>query len=178
MTIYTIGHSNHPWERFLELLEAAKIELVMDVRSFPRSRWPQFNGDALRDRLDVAGIGYRYFGTELGGHSDTTTASYQEIAKSASFRESLKLVTNIAGDRRSALMCSEHEPLECHRCLLVGRYLADQGRKVAHILRDGAIEDHRLTEQRLLRKFDRRLPAGTDREGSAYTLQEQRIRQI
>lgn len=176
MTIYTIGHSNHPWERFLELLNVAKIEVVIDVRSYPRSRWPQFNKDVLRDRLCAAQMGYRYLGAELGGRGDATTVSYQEIAKSAPFQEAIKAVVAIAVKSPSALMCSEHEPLECHRCLLLGRRLLDQGMEVVHILRDGEIEGHQLTEQRLLRKHAGKLPAGKDRMSSAYALQEERIR--
>jgi uncharacterized protein (DUF488 family) len=176
MTIYTIGHSNHAWGRFLELLATAQIEIVIDVRSYPRSRWAHFNKEILQQGLGTAGIEYQFAGAELGGK--TKDMSYDQIAATASFQSALGSVIAIAATMRAALLCSEHEPLACHRCLLLGRHLVKRGMKVAHLLRDGTIEDHERIEQRLLSKHLRKIfPAEKELLSSAYSLQEQNIRQ-
>src|SRR5919199_142277 len=66
VTIYTVGHGRHPWAEFLALLREYRVELVCDVRSAARSRWPQFNGRVLEDSLRAAGIGYEWL-PECGG---------------------------------------------------------------------------------------------------------------
>jgi uncharacterized protein (DUF488 family) len=176
MTIYTIGHSNHPWERFLALLSAAKIRTLIDVRSYPRSRWPQYNRDVLKTGLDAVGIEYRFFGAALGGRGPSQDVRYQDIAETAEFGKAMTTVIAIAEQSRAVLMCSEHEPLQCHRCLLLGRNLAERNHNIIHILRDGQMERHTETEKRLLQKFADRDLLPTEYLGSAYLLQEHAIR--
>jgi hypothetical protein len=95
------------------------------------------------------------------------------------FAEGLTGVEEMAARTRPALMCSEHEPLTCHRCLLVGRRLAERGNDVAHILRDGRIETNTTTEERLLaltRQSNADLFAPrSERIAAAYRNQAQRI---
>jgi uncharacterized protein (DUF488 family) len=176
--IYTLGHSNHAWDRFLDLLALARIRIVIDVRSYPRSRWAHFNKGPLEHGLKKADIAYQFAGDELGGRGKMKDLTYDQIAATASFQSALGSVIAIAATIRPALLCSEHEPLACHRCLLLGRHLAKRGMKVAHLLRDGTIEDHERTEQRLLLKHLRKLfPAEKELLSSAYNLQERNIRQ-
>ena len=140
-TIYSVGHSSHDWSTFILLLDAAGIGVVIDVRSNPASRLPHFNRTALKERLNAVGIGYVFLGLELGGRArDGGVPDYDQMATSALFAEGLTKVEEMAARTRPALMCSEHEPLTCHRCL-VGRRLAERGNDVAHILRDGRIAD-------------------------------------
>jgi uncharacterized protein (DUF488 family) len=73
------------------------------------------------------------------------------MARNPLYLAGLARVLEIAGHSRPVLMCSEHEPLECHRCLLIGRSLANRAILVSHILRDGRIEPHAETEERLLK---------------------------
>lgn len=81
--ILTIGHSNHPIERFLQLLQNAGVTLLADVRSFPTSRYaPQFNRETLAQALKTAGIAYAYFGKELGGRGAADPAALQRDRKS------------------------------------------------------------------------------------------------
>ena len=157
-SIYTVGHSNHQRERFLELLRGAGVSAVADVRSKPFSRrHPQFSRPALAKTLADAGIAYVFLGEELGGQPADAALlrdgapDYERMAASAPFRRGLDRAIETAGSHRLAIMCAEREPLECHRFLLVSRHLALRGARIAHILADGTIEEHGATVQRLLR---------------------------
>jgi uncharacterized protein (DUF488 family) len=132
--LFTIGHSNHDWAHFLHLLERPNISVVADVRSYPSSRLPHFNASTLKARLAAAGISYVYLGSELGGRSrDGTPPDYERMAAAPTFLQGLARVEEIAAGTRLAVMCSEHDPLTCHRCLLVGQHLAQRGIEIGHI---------------------------------------------
>jgi uncharacterized protein (DUF488 family) len=155
--LFSIGHSNIAAERFLGLLRAAGADAVADVRSTPFSRrFPWFSGKNLAPLLAREGMLYAPFGDALGGRPRDTdlycdgVADYEAMAKRTEFRSGLERLVSLARERRVCLMCAEREPLDCHRCLLVARALADRGLAVGHILHDGAIEPHAATEARLL----------------------------
>jgi len=151
MRVWTIGHSNHAWANFVSILRVHGITALADVRSCARSRFPQFNEDVMRERLVAVGIEYFHLGEKLGGRpADCEAPDYEAIARSVAFSAGLGRVECIANQQRLVLMCSEHDPLTCHRCLLAGRRLAERGANVEHILRDGTIERHEETEKRLL----------------------------
>jgi uncharacterized protein (DUF488 family) len=178
--VFTVGHSSHDWATFQRLLDRAEIGVVVDVRSNPVSRLPHFNRTALRERLNAAGVGYVFLGLELGGRPRSGgVPDYEKMAAGPLFAEGIARVEETAARTRPALMCSEHEPLSCHRCLLVGRRLAERGVSVAHILRDGSIEPNELTEDRLLAltgQTERDLLAPRqDRLRAAYRIQGLRI---
>jgi uncharacterized protein (DUF488 family) len=155
--LFSVGHSNIAVERFVTMLRASGVEAITDVRSTPASRFfPWFSANALATRLEQHGIGYETYGDTLGGRPRDPSlyrdgiADYEAMAKRSEFQTGIdRLVTAVAG-RRICLMCAEREPLDCHRCLLVARALAERGLAVGHILFDGSIEAHRATEQRLL----------------------------
>ena len=161
--VLTIGHSNHPLGFFIELLHRHRVTAVADVRSAPYSRFnPQFNQGALVDGLKGNGIDYVYLGHALGGRPDDPACyengrvRYDRVAGTASFRHGLDRVVDGAADHRIVLLCSEREPLDCHRTLLVSRALDEQGIQVAHILADGGLESHREAMDRLLDRFNLR----------------------
>jgi uncharacterized protein (DUF488 family) len=181
--VFTIGHSNLNWPTFQRLLDRAEIGVVIDVRSNPASRLPHFNRTALKERLNAAGVGYMFLGLELGGRPrNGGVPNYELMAASPLFAEGIARVEAMAARTRPALMCSEHEPLTCHRCLLVGRRLAERGVAVAHILRDGTIELNEVTEDRLLaltRQTEADLLASrADRLATSYRVQGQRIARV
>jgi uncharacterized protein (DUF488 family) len=156
-TILTIGHSRHSWERFTALLDGAGVEAIADIRSAPRSRFsPQFNKDAMAAALAARDIEYMFLGSELGGRPQSQAlytdgvADYEKMAASPEFRRGLERLMDVAARRSMAAMCSEADPLECHRCLLVGRALAEQGVDVRHILASGKVVTHAEVEDRLL----------------------------
>jgi uncharacterized protein (DUF488 family) len=155
LVVYSIGHSNHPIERFLELLRSADVSAVADVRSVPFSRrWPQFGRTRLEPALADAGIAYVYLGAELGGRpNDPALLSngrpdYGRMAATPGFQAGLDRVIDGARRYQIALMCAEREPRECHRFLLVSPHLVTRGVTIRHILADGAIEPHEATEVR------------------------------
>ena len=155
--VLTIGHSNHPLQTFLALLERHGVTALADVRSAPYSRFnPQFNRKALDANLEAVGIRYVFMGRALGGRPDDPSCyedgrvRYDRLAETPLFREGLERIVDGAGRECIALMCAEKEPLDCHRTILVGRSLAECGIGVAHILANGALEPHDETMGRLL----------------------------
>ena len=155
--ILTIGHSRHSWERFVELLGEARVDALADIRSTPRSRFlPHFNRHQLAAALAARNIAYIFLGETLGGRPQNPelyscgVADYEKMAASAEFRRGLAALIDEAGQHCVAVMCAEADPLECHRCLLVGRALTDAGLEVRHILASGAIMTHVGAEDRLL----------------------------
>ena len=156
--IFTIGHSNHSMEDFVALLTDNGVNMVVDVRSAPRSRWvPHFNPDSLEPALERVGIDYAFMGQELGGRpNDRSTygedgrVSYERAALADDFTDGVAVLVRQADERIIALLCMERDPLECHRALLVARALAEQGVDMRHILLDGSVEDHDTLMDRLL----------------------------
>jgi uncharacterized protein (DUF488 family) len=155
--VLTIGHSTHSWERFLTLLQGANVTAVADVRSSPYSRlYPHFNRKELREELRLNGISYVFLGKELGGRPTEDrfycegVADYEKMAQAPEFNKGLGRVIEGAKRYRIAIMCSERDPLDCHRCLLVGRALAQRGVLVNHILDNGNVVSHHEIEDKLL----------------------------
>jgi len=156
--VFTIGHSTHSWERFVALLRSASVTAIADVRTSPYSRhYPHFNRDSLREELRLDGISYVFLGKELGGRPREHrfycegVADYEKMAQAPEFSKGLDRIIEGAKKYRVALMCSERDPLDCHRCLLVGRALAQRGVRVTHILDDGNVVSHTEIEDTLLR---------------------------
>ena len=136
LIIYTVGHGRHPFEHFLRLLSRHRVELVCDVRSAARSRWPQYNGRVLAESLRERGIGYEWL-PECGG---------KVVAPPAELARGIERIVELASEVRAALMCSESRPVtaharqpraNCHRVGLLGPPLKSRGARLVHILPDG-----------------------------------------
>jgi hypothetical protein len=132
--VLTIGHSNLAADRFIALLQQAGVSAIADVRSLPFSRWcPWFSRKPLTERLASERMGYLAFGDALGGRPQKRqlyrdgVADYEAMAATLGFRAALERLTAAIGRHRVCLLCAEREPLDCHRCLLVGRALAEGG---------------------------------------------------
>src|SRR5580704_9678703 len=126
--LFSIGHSNIPVERFVDMLRSAGANTVADVRSTPASRrFPWFSGKNLASRLQGDGIAYLPFGDTLGGRPRDPVfyrdgvADYEKMAQQPEFCAGLDRLLKLARQHRVCLMCAEREPLDCHRCLLVSR---------------------------------------------------------
>lgn len=177
--VLSIGHSTHSWERFVSLLRNANVTAIADVRSSPFSRHhPHFNRTDLQRELRLDGISYVFLGEELGGRPRERRfycegiADYEKMAQSSEFKHGLDRILDGARRYRIALMCSERDPLDCHRCLLVGRALTQRGARVQHILDNGKIVSQAEIEGRLLdlsgRNADDFFSARADRLAAAY----------
>ncbi len=149
--IYTIGHSNHPKEAFLALLERYRITALADVRSFPYSRrYPDYNREVLKEWIKSYGIAYVFLGEQLGGRSQPLDLT-DRLKTKPSLAQGLERLRQGMARYRIALLCAEKDPLNCHRGWLLAPELEDRGIAVCHILADGGLERHRPdTEDRLL----------------------------
>lgn len=166
--IFTVGHSTQSYSSFLDSFVHYGVTAIADVRSVPFSRYtPQFNQSRLKEQLAWDGIAYVYLGDTLGGRPNDKSlttdgiADYTKMANSPEFRRGLDRV--IAGNHNYtiALMCAERDPIDCHRCLLVGRALHGHGFSVAHILGTGDIRLQTDIEEQLI-KLARQDPAQAD----------------
>ena len=146
--LYTVGHSNHLFETFLDLLRQHEIQLIADVRSSPYSRHaPQFNKEPFESRLAEARISYLFLGHILGGcpqdcrfYDSEGYVLYDQIVASPGFQQEMSALLHRADDTRTALLCGEENPLECHRRLMLGRVAVERGYEVLHLRGDGRVQ--------------------------------------
>ena len=144
ITLYTIGHSNRSLTEFLELLERHSIESLVDVRSAPYSRYvTHFNRADLEYSVESHKIRYTYLGAELGGrppgdefYDEHDHVLYYRVAQAPFFRGGIEKLIEEGAVYRTAFMCSEEDPTNCHRRLLIARVLMDEGVRVLHIRGD------------------------------------------
>ena len=155
-TVYTIGHSTHPIDDFMKILHAYIIELVVDVRTIPKSRHnPQFNQAELEQELHNQGIEYAHL-KELGGLRHTSETSINTGWKNASFRgfadymqtdefqTGLEQLIELASQKRSVIMCAEAVPWRCHRSL-IGDALVVRDIPVEDIFSEMNSKPHKMT---------------------------------
>lgn len=158
--IFTIGHSTRTIEAFVALLRAGGADMVVDIRSVPRSRTnPQFNPDALAPALAAYQIGHTRI-AELGGlrkasadippetnafWTNRSFHNYADYALTVDFRRGLAALEALAGERRCAIMCAEAVWWRCHRRLVADYSLAD-GREVFHLMGESRVEPARMTQ--------------------------------
>lgn len=150
VTIYTVGHSSHEADAFVGLLRQHGIELVVDVRSTPYSRYvPQANRENLARTLEAAGFAYRWLGDLLGGKPDGTSGDYDELRASPAFLQGVERLLDLAAESRTAIMCSEGDHRQCHRHKLITPVLLDHGTHVLHIQREGSLVDEKQEPRQL-----------------------------
>jgi uncharacterized protein (DUF488 family) len=157
--LFTIGHSNHSLDRFIELLLEHRLSTIADIRSGPYSKYsPHFNKDVLDSALRNAGIDYMFLGRELGAQRSEGDcyidgqAKYDRIAHLPAFQRGLEIVLQKVEHYRIALMCSESDPITCHRTILVCRELKKicPDLEITHLLGDGKVERQEMSEKRLV----------------------------
>lgn len=165
--LFTIGHSTRTIAEFVEILRSAGVDLVVDVRSVPRSRTnPQYNFDLLADELMPFHTGYERIG-ELGGLRGRSRSvppdvngfwenqsfhNYADYALSDEFERGLEHLTALGRKRSVAIMCAEAVWWRCHR-RIIADYLLLRGWNVVHLMSDKRIEPARIT------------PAARERDG-------------
>ena len=182
-TIFTVGHSNGTVEELMSLLTLANIDCVVDVRSVPMSKYaPQFNMESLKRYLSSHGVFYMHFGEEFGARRNDSIIGGQvnfekAVTTPAFLRGVERIKKGLAQGHHISLMCSEADPLACHRFAMVSRYFFDNGFDVKHILHTNEIVSHEELERQMiaemLRKRNSRLPE-VDRLFGTYTETDQR----
>lgn len=155
----------------MALLKKNCIQLVIDVRSKPYSRFRHFNREPLQERLSNQGIEYLYLGEELGGHpvkdeyyNSGGRVMYERLASSRKFRNGISKVVDESERCVCAVLCAEEDPADCHRHPLLATMLLERGAKVLHIRRDGSVQDAAKmgkSDSRQLAMFE---PVGEDFE--------------
>lgn len=156
MEIFTIGHSTKKIEEFIKILKAYGIEILVDIRTVPKSRHnPQFEGLKIEQALNVEGISYIHL-QQLGGlrrprksspnmeWRNTSFRGYADHMETEEFEEGLNILKKIAGEHKVAMMCAEAVPWRCHRSL-VSDVLKVEGWEVIHIMNDKIANKHELT---------------------------------
>ncbi len=150
--LYTVGHSNRPVAELIEMLRAAGVKRLVDVRAIPRSRrWPQYNGPVLAGSLTADGIDYAWRGDALGGFRKPRPDS-PHVALDGAFRGfadhmaapafAAAIEELLTGNGLTAIMCAEKLPAECHRSLIADCVLA-RGIEVVHLVAPGVREPAR-----------------------------------
>ena len=153
--IWTIGHSNHTTTEFMNLLATNRIQRVVDVRSTPySSHTPWFDETELPELLRRNQIDYKHMGRDLGGrptnpehYGPNGRAQYDLMALTRNFKSGLIQLARYARETPTAIMCTEKDPLRCHRTLMVCHELTAMetgtaGLEIGHILADGAVITH------------------------------------
>lgn len=156
--VYTIGHSNVPAFKIVELLKKNEIRVLVDVRSSPYSKHvSQFNREMFQSVLNQAGLDYKFAGEYLGGRPKDPTCykdgkipdghadflhivDYPAVMTKEWYQKGINRLLAIAGDQRTAIMCSEEDPARCHRQHLISQTLLKMGVEVLHIRGNGQIQ--------------------------------------
>lgn len=146
-SIYTIGYGNRPISNFIQLLQKFEIEILIDVRTNPFSRFnPEFRAKKLELHLINHEIKYLFLGTELGGKPSDLDCytngevDYSKIQSKDFFIAGIKEAINLNHEGlRVVLMCAEQSPLQCHRKALIGDFLKNKGFEILHIDKDGSL---------------------------------------
>ncbi len=128
--IYTLGTGNRSAEEFIAILRAYELEMAVDVRSLPRSRFPHFRQETLSRNLGEAGIGYVYMGQELGGYRDE---GFEAYTQTLAYLQGIERLERLASRCRCVILCAERLPERCHR-RFIARSLEERGWKAVHII--------------------------------------------
>lgn len=162
MDIYTIGHSNYSMERFIEMLNRYGIDVVVDIRGTPYSKYnTQYNKEALNNTLKELGFIYIYMGREFAAQRDNKLiytwegySDFEKVINEKSFLEGVeRLKVGLTKGYKIALLGAKQDPIECHRFALVGRDLRRRGFTLKHIEDDFSISSHEELEERLIGRY-------------------------
>lgn len=157
--LYTIGHSQHDFEYFSGLLKRNNINYVLDVRSTPYSKYAEtYNREQLSELLLGKNITYSYMGKYFGArpenmelYNEEGYLDFEKVAQSDFFIKGMKnVILGLNRGNNIALMCTEKDPIDCHRAILVARTFALNQVKVTHILPDGRLQTQEELDERLL----------------------------
>lgn len=158
--LISVGHSNHDWPAFVSLLRRAGVAVLADVRSSPYSgRYPHFNRELLVSALGDEGIPYVFLGDLLGGrprqpslYDDDGRVNYERVRRTEAFQRGLEQLARAGNGNLLAFLCSEEDPLQCHRGLMIAPALSELGLPPLHLRKDGSLETNEQMERRLFQE--------------------------
>lgn len=162
MDIFTIGHSNYSVDRLLDMLNYYNINCVVDIRGTPYSKYNiQFNKETIKQTLINKGYTYIYMGKEFAAQRENknlyTKEGYADFEKVVFDKDFLsgveRLKEGCKKGFRIALMGARQDPINCHRCILLGRTLIKAGFNLKHILDDYSLASQEELEEKLLEKY-------------------------
>lgn len=157
--IYTIGHSQHNVDYFIDMLKTYNINYLIDVRSMPFSQYASsYNKDILKATLIPCNINYAFMGEYFGARPKNTNLysekgylDFNKMKNSNTFLRGMEnVLKGIEQGNRIAFMCTEKDPIECHRAILVGNAFYEQGIDVEHILANNTLQNHSVLNKRLV----------------------------
>jgi uncharacterized protein (DUF488 family) len=158
--IFTIGYATFSIEYFVDALRKYSITAVADVRSAPYSRFkPEFKKNTIKKTLRENHIEYIFLGKHCGARAEDPSCyiggklNYALLKESENFQKGIKRILSGMQNYRIALMCAEKDPLNCHRTFLICRSLRSHPVTIKHILENDTLEEHAVTEKRLLKLY-------------------------
>ena len=155
--IFTIGYVSYPPDEMAKVLLSFGVSCLIDVRSNPHSAYyTQYNKEVFSEVLKQHGILYRNYAYELGARQEDprffTSEGYLDFPKftqSEQFQQGVKKIEQgIQMGYCFALMCAEKDPMTCHRAIMIGKALKEQGFTVNHIIYPDQIETQQEMELR------------------------------
>lgn len=152
--IFSIGHSNHSLEDFINLLQLHQIQILVDVRTSPYCKYATwFNKNELAQTVEKNNMEYLYLGRELGGYPSnpeyitaTRKIDYKRYAQSEEYQNTLQFLIEETTGKKASIMCAEADPKQCHRHMLITKSLLEKEIDVVHILADGTLDYPNLEE--------------------------------
>lgn len=160
--LYTIGHSQHDVAYFIDMLRKYDINYVLDVRSTPYSQFAEkYNRENIRAVLKKAGIEYSFMGNYFGARPEDRTLysqdgylDFEKTRNSVKFQNGVNnVIKGIHAGNNITLMCTEKNPIECHRAIMVARTFYERNIEVQHILADSSLQSHEVLNQRLINLY-------------------------
>ena len=159
--LFTIGHSNHTIMTFLDLLKKHGINCLCDVRSSPYSKYAdQYNRESLKYAMKENGIVYIFMGDCFGARPDDINlfsngiVDFKKVIKNEKFIKGVSRVEEgLSKGYKIAFMCSEKDPIDCHRTIMVAKYFYDSGHQIQHILSDGSLKNQEEVTNELVDRY-------------------------
>lgn len=162
MDIYTIGHSNYPMERLIDMLRHYDINCVVDIRGTPYSKYNvQYDKEDFRETLIKLGFTYIYMGKEFAAnrinkvsYNNEGYSDFEKVVKEEDFLNGIKrLKLGCEKGYKIAILGAMQDPIRCHRAILMGKPLIENGFNVKHILHDYSLGTQQELEENLLDKY-------------------------
>ncbi len=156
--LFSIGHSNLEFPRFVQLLRQSGVSAIVDIRSQPSSKWvPWCNRSNLEQELGDHEIRYHFMGDLLGGrprqanvYDSEGRVDYERVKVTSAFQKGLDHLDQALEEFRLVMLCSEEDPIDCHRGLLIAPAMKEHGIATTHIRSDGSVESQVQFEARLI----------------------------